>query len=119
MPKNRSLISPELRLHLTDGIAMGPGKAALLESIPATGSISAAARALGMSYKRAWLLVDSMNAHFHGPLVEAAKGGSDRGGAVLTALGNDVLASYRRMEHKMTKGIASEVAALEALLRQR
>lgn len=97
---------------------MGPGKAALLESIAATGSISAAGRALGMSYKRAWLLVDSMNTHFRGPLVEAAKGGSDRGGAVLTPLGSDVLACYRRMERKMLEGTASEIAAFEALLKR-
>ena len=118
MPKKRSLMSPDLRLHLKDGIAMGPGKAALLTSIAESGSISAAARALGTSYKRAWLLVDSMNAHFRGPLVEASKGGNERGGAVLTPLGAEVLACYRRMESKARKSIASELDALEALLKQ-
>ena len=73
--KNQSTIAPNLRLLFKDGVAIGPGKAALLESIAQVGSISAAGRALGMSYKRAWLLVDSVNTHFREPLVEAAKGG--------------------------------------------
>ena len=98
---------------------MGPGKAALLESIAELGSISAAGRALGMSYKRAWLLVDSMNSHFRVPLVEAGKGGNDRGGAALTPVGAEVLACYRRMERRTLKGIAKDIAALEALLKRR
>lgn len=119
MRKKRSPISPNLRLQLKHGVAIGPGKAALLESIAEVGSISAAGRALGMSYKRAWLLVDSMNTHFRAPLVEAARGGSQRGGAVLTPLGADVLARYRRMERKALKSVASEIAGFEALLKRR
>lgn len=119
MRKRRSPVSPTLRLQLKHGVAIGPGKAALLESISETGSISAAGRALGMSYKRAWLLVDSMNAHFQGPLIEAAKGGNRRGGAVLTPLGEEVLTRYRRMERKALKGIAGEIAGFEALLKRR
>ena len=119
MRKNQSTIAPNLRLLFKDGVAIGPGKAALLESIAQVGSISAAGRALGMSYKRAWLLVDSMNTHFREPLVEAAKGGNQRGGAALTPLGKDVLARYRRMERKALKAIAVEVVGLEALLKRR
>lgn len=119
MRKKRSPISPTLRLQLKHGVAIGPGKATLLESIAEVGSISAAGRALGMSYKRAWLLVDSMNAHFRGRLVKAAKGGNQRGGAELTPLGADVLARYRRMERKALKGIAGEIAGFEALLKRR
>ena len=119
MRKTRSPISPNLRLQLKHGVAIGPGKAALLESIAQIGSISAAGRALGMSYKRAWLLANSMNTHFRGPLVEATRGGNRRGGAVLTPLGAEVLARYRRMERKALKGIAGEIAGFEALLKQR
>jgi molybdate transport system regulatory protein len=77
-------IDVHLRVHLGDQIAIGPGKAELLESIRRTGSISAAGREMGMSYKHAWLLVDSMNGCFKSALVEAVKGGKAGGGASLT-----------------------------------
>lgn len=90
-------IRPRLRLVVGDEIAIGPGKAELLELIAATGSIAAAGRAMGMSYKRAWLLVDTMNQCFREPLITSSRGGSDQGGAELTETGRIVLASYRRM----------------------
>lgn len=77
---------------------IGPGKAALLETIAATGSIAAAARDMGMSYKRAWLLVETLNAMFDAPLVESSRGGQGKGGAVLTGRGQAVLAEYRAVE---------------------
>src|SRR5690242_15106591 len=84
---------------LCDGeIALGPGKADLLEAIERTGSISAGARAMGMSYRRGWLLVDAMNRCFAAPLVEAHRGGGKAGGAALTAAGHRVLATYRALE---------------------
>src|SRR3546814_3854593 len=83
----------KLQLFCGDEIAMGPGKADLLEAISAQGSISAAGRALGMSYRRTWLLVDVMNRCFRAPLVETAAGGSHGGGARLTTLGADLLRS--------------------------
>ena len=86
-----------LRLFHGDEIAMGPGKADLLEAIEHTGSISAAGRSMEMSYRRAWLLVDEMNRCFKSPLVETAKGGSHGGGAHLTPFGQEVLARYREM----------------------
>ena len=89
-------------------IAMGPGKAALLDAIAATGSISGAGRALGMSYRRAWLLVDVMNRCWEAPLVETAAGGSHGGGARVTPLGMEILAAYRRLE------AAIEAAGTEA-----
>ena len=119
MPKNRAPIAPNLRLQLKHGIAIGPGKAALLEAIAEVGSISAAGRSLGMSYKRAWLLVDSMNADFRAPLVEVARGGNLRGGAALTVLGAEVLKRYRRMERKALKAISGEIEGFEALLKRR
>jgi molybdate transport system regulatory protein len=77
-------------------IAMGPGKADLLQAIEETGSISAAARRMKMSYRRAWLLVDTMNQCFYGPLVETATGGNHGGGARITELGKEVLRRYRK-----------------------
>ncbi len=105
-----------LRVVLEPDIAIGPGKADILEGIRETGSISAAARRMGMSYKRAWVMVDGLNRDFRDPLVEAAKGGARGGGARLTALGEDVLARYRRIEAIAEKAAAKEVAALKAAL---
>ena len=95
-------------------IAMGPGKAALLDAIGMQGSISAAARALGMSYRRAWLLVDSMNRCWARTLVATAHGGRRGGGAVLTPLGVQVLANYRALEAAMATAAAGHAAALIA-----
>jgi len=106
-----------LRVVLERDIAIGPGKADLLEGIAATGSISAAAARLGMSYKRAWLLVDTMNRCFRTPLVAAAKGGQSGGGAELTALGAEVLDRYRAMERRASKAAVGDLAALKGLLR--
>jgi molybdate transport system regulatory protein len=108
-----------LRVVLRRDIAIGPGKADLLEAIGATGSISAAARRMGMSYKRAWLLVDTMNRCFRAPLVTAAKGGETGGGARLTMLGDEVLRRYRSMERRATRAAGRDLAALRSLLRRR
>ncbi|MEQ8235096.1 MAG: LysR family transcriptional regulator [Gammaproteobacteria bacterium] len=110
---------PSLRVLLGAEIAMGPGKAALLEAIAATGSISAAAKRLGMSYRRAWLLVDTMNRCFRTPLVDAATGGSGGGGAGLTTLGEEVLARYRTMERRAREAIAAEFTDFGRLLAPR
>lgn len=88
----------KIQLYCGDEIAMGPGKADLLDAIAREGSISAAGRALGMSYRRTWLLVDVMNRCWDGPLVETAAGGSHGGGAKVTQLGRDVLARYRDLQ---------------------
>lgn len=105
-----------LRFVLEPGIALGPGKADMLEQIRETGSISAAGRLMGMSYKRAWLMVESMNRCFRRPLVEAAKGGARGGGAQLTPAGEEVLARYRNMEAKAAKAIEAELRALQRLV---
>lgn len=88
---------PRVRVRvLADSfVAIGPGKADLLEAIASTGSISAAARTMGMSYRRAWMLVDTMNACFRLPLVSTAKGGVEGGGASLTPTGRKALREYR------------------------
>lgn len=87
-----------VRLLRDEEVAMGPGKADLLDAIRATGSISAAARAMNMSYRRAWLLVDVMNRCFKEPLVHSAAGGQKGGGAQVTEAGERALALYRTIE---------------------
>jgi molybdate transport system regulatory protein len=105
-----------IRLHLGDDIAMGPGKADLLDAIAQTGSISAAAREMGMSYRRAWLLVDTMNQSFREPLVTAKTGGKQGGGAGITPFGRDVLNRYRALVALACKVIAEPMAELQSLL---
>jgi molybdate transport system regulatory protein len=87
-----------LTLVMDSGARIGPGKAALLESVHATGSISAAARSMGMDYRRAWLLIDSLNRAFVTPAIERSAGGVGGGGAVLTPFGQELLERYRRLE---------------------
>ena len=99
-----------------DEIAIGPGKADLLEAIRASGSISKAARRLGMSYKRAWNLADTMNRCFKSPLIDTATGGGGGGGAQLTAFGERVLAHFRSMEKRTDAAIRADLAAFAALL---
>ncbi|PQO23868.1 ModE family transcriptional regulator [Rhodobacteraceae bacterium WD3A24] len=95
---------------------LGPGKADLLELIRETGSISAAGRRMRMSYKRAWMLVETMNAAFAEPLVESSRGGAKGGGARLTGAGEDVLARYRRIEARLAEAGDEDIAALQAML---
>ena len=108
-----------IRLVLAPDVMIGPGKADLLEGIRDTGSIAAAGRRMGMSYKRAWLLVETMNACFTKPVVEAVKGGKAGGGARLTPLGEDVLARYRRMQQASDRAIAADLAAFQRVMRKR
>ena len=108
----------KLQLYCGDEIAMGPGKADLLEAIVREGSISAAGRALGMSYRRAWLLVDTMNRCFEKPLVETHPGGGKQAGARLTAEGHAALAAYRALSAQAELGAAgADFDALEKAIR--
>jgi molybdate transport system regulatory protein len=106
-----------LRLHHGDAIALGPGKADLLSAIADTGSIAAAARTLGLSYRRAWVMVETINSSFAEPLVAASKGGGGGGGTRLTAAGVAVLARYRAMVAAALAAAEPEAAALLGLLR--
>ncbi|NBC35019.1 LysR family transcriptional regulator [Novosphingobium sp. FSY-8] len=116
-----------LRLYCGEEIAMGPGKADLLDAIIAEGSISAAGRAMGMSYRRAWLLVDAMNRCWQAPLVSASPGTTARatpaeprrgGGAHVTPTGHQVLNAYRAMQAHANAAVAGQDwATLSALLR--
>jgi molybdate transport system regulatory protein len=94
----RTRSSPRIRLLHRAEIALGPGKVELLELIDSLGSISAAGRQMGMSYRRAWLLIDTMNRCFRQPVVEASKGGVNGGGASVTPFGLRVLNHYHRLE---------------------
>ncbi len=109
-------MQPQVRISFKKSIAMGPGKAALLDTIAASGSISAAARELGMSYRRAWLLVETMNECFRGPLVDTATGGQRGGGATVTDLGFEVVRRYRAMEKKATASVSKELAKFAELM---
>src|SRR6202162_5730665 len=105
---------PRVRISIVfeTGARIGPGKVALLESIRDSGSISAAARDMGMSYKRAWLLLDSMNQAFTELVVTAAPGGAGGGGATLTPFGAEVLERYRRIHDRASATAADDLAAL-------
>jgi molybdate transport system regulatory protein len=103
-----------LRIDLPNGARLGPGKIALLEAIDQRTSISAAARELSMSYRRAWLLVDDLNRGFATPLVRTSPGRAHGGGALLTAFGKDVVASYRRAERSAER---ATVTALTLVIR--
>ncbi|MDV2078563.1 winged helix-turn-helix domain-containing protein [Marinobacter xestospongiae] len=110
-----STLTPRLRLKLADTVAMGPGKAQLLALIDDTHSISAAARQMGMSYRRAWLLVDTMNQSFRQPLVVTATGGRRGGGASLSDTGHQVLTLYRQYEARLRQ--SPELDQLQQLCR--
>lgn len=105
---------PRLRIVFAKGVWLGPGKIELLEAIGSTGSISAAGRTLGMSYRRAWLLVDAVNRLFKRPVVLAAAGGSHGGGAELTDFGRALIAAYRRIEQRTHAAIREELAPFES-----
>ncbi len=108
----------KLKAQLLSGgeLAMGPGKADLLEAIAAEGSISGAGRKLGMSYRRTWLLVDTMNRCWSEPLVEATPGGGEHRGARVTAAGQEVLAAYRALEAEIVRAAEAPLKALKSRL---
>lgn len=105
-----------LHIHVGEGHSLGPGKAALLEAIRATGSISAAARSLEMAYRHAWELVDDLNAGFAPGVVETVAGGKAGGGARLTPFGEELLARFRAMEATTQAAIAPELSELASRL---
>lgn len=108
-----------LRLDLTPEFRLGPGKVRLLELIGDSGSISAAGRTMEMSYRRAWLLIDEMNAAFRQPVVQTARGGKRGGGAELTAFGREVIERYHQMEANAAAAVATHLAAFESALAKR
>ena len=107
-------LTPVLRITFPDDDRLGHGKMELLEHIRETGSISAAGRAMDMSYRRAWMLVAEMNRMFKAPVVESQRGGQKGGGAALTPFGEELLERFRRMERTMRESLAEDLAWLEA-----
>lgn len=109
----------DLRIKVIFGgqLMLGPGKADLLELIRETGSISAAGRAMSMSYKRAWNLVEEMNTAFRDPLVASARGGAQGGGAHLTDAGEAVLAHFRKLQDITAEAGAARINALQEMLK--
>ncbi|MBX5182825.1 LysR family transcriptional regulator [Rhizobium sp. NZLR5] len=112
-PAAKTLV-PVLRISFPDEDRLGHGKMELLEHIRQTGSISAAGRAMDMSYRRAWLLVSEMNRMFCEQVVEPQRGGQKGGGAALTSFGEELLERFRRMEKTMRTSLAGDLAWLEA-----
>ena len=121
MPVNEPASAPwpklRLRLVFGDDAMLGPGKVELLEFIREEGSIAAAGRRMNMSYKRAWMLVEHLNAAFREPLVDSSRGGAKGGGAQLTATGERVLAEYRKLEDRIAEAGSSEIDTIRSLLR--
>jgi molybdate transport system regulatory protein len=110
------MVGVSLKLRLSDERALGPGKIRLLELIAETGSISAAGRAMKMSYRRAWSLVDELNHTFRKPVVVSRPGGAAGGGAALTAFGSEVVLHYRAIEGRIATSSRTHLAALERAL---
>jgi molybdate transport system regulatory protein len=114
MPDSRISV----RLDLINGDRIGPGKIALLEAIQETGSISAAARRLGMSYRRAWLLIEETNNALRKPAVAKATGGAQGGGAAVTPVGRQIIALYREIERGAHFSAGEKFRALDKLIRR-
>jgi molybdate transport system regulatory protein len=108
-----------LRIEFDNATRLGPGKVRLLEQIGACGSISAAGRGMGMSYRRAWLLVDDLNRCFKEPLVQTLRGGSGGGGAELSSFGLKVVETYRAIEREAATAVAPRLRVLEQGLAER
>jgi molybdate transport system regulatory protein len=114
MTRSSALPSLSLRIDLDSGERIGPGKIALLENIDRHGSISAAGRAMDMSYKRAWDLVDEINRICRQPVVERQTGGKNGGGAALTPFGEALVERYRRIERDAASAVKKDLAALRS-----
>lgn len=117
-PAARAKPRARFRIRITVGevIAIGPGKIDLLEAIAETGSITAAAKHLDMSYRRAWLLLDELNRALRRPAVDSAKGGAHGGGSALTEAGRDLISLYRRIEQTAAQSCQADLARLMAMI---
>jgi molybdate transport system regulatory protein len=119
MSPKRSKLEVRFRLRITKGeeIALGPGKTDLLEAIAKTGSLTSAAKSLGMSYRRAWLLVDTMNQCFREPVVKTVSGGAHGGSTELTEVGREIVRRYRHAEAVALSGGKRDTDVILGLLR--
>lgn len=114
----RPVLNLRIRVMLGEQIAIGPGKVALLEALQETHSISAAARSLGMSYRRAWLLIDTLNNSLREPAVVSATGGPHGGGSEVTEVGREVIRLYRAIEEQALAAGKDDINRLLGLLRR-
>jgi molybdate transport system regulatory protein len=114
--KKKNQFKFRMRLKHGDAIAVGPGKIDLLKAVSDTGSITLAARKIGMSYRRAWLLIDEMNRCLKSPAVETATGGRQGGGSAVTATGHEILRLYSAIERRALRAAAADIRALSGLL---
>ena len=115
-PRKPKKQRPQVRILFGSVYPLGPGKASLIEAVGRTGSISAAARELGMSYRRAWQLIDATNNCFRQPLVETATGGRGGGGATVTPFGEEVLDRFRTIEAKAVASVDRDITEFERYL---
>jgi molybdate transport system regulatory protein len=115
-PKTQPSARFRMRVMHGDAIAIGPGKIALLEAIEETRSITAAAKSIRMSYRRAWILVDEVNGALKRPAVASLVGGERGGGSALTEVGRELVALYRRIEHRAETACAAEIKQLLGLI---
>ncbi|KIP98033.1 transcriptional regulator [Agrobacterium tumefaciens] len=118
MSEMKAPLTPVLRIDFPPAHRLGRGKIQLMELIVSTGSISAAGRAMGMSYRRAWLLVDALNHMFHQTVIESQRGGKQGGGAGLTPFGEELLARCRDMEQRVVEALKGDMEWLEANRRE-
>lgn len=113
---SKPVVRFRLRVTCGETVAIGPGKIQLLEAIQRTGSLTAAAKSIGMSYRRAWLLIDELNRALKIPAVESAKGGEHGGGSVLTSVGEKLVQQYRSIEAAAAASCKAQIRALTGLL---
>ncbi|WDD91469.1 winged helix-turn-helix domain-containing protein [Burkholderia sp. FERM BP-3421] len=111
-PGTPPVVSFRMRIRRGDTVALGPGKVALLEAVREHGSISAAARSLGMSYRRAWMLIDELNRSLKSPATVSEQGGHSGGGCALTTVGEEMVRLYRDIERQAEASCARQIAAL-------
>lgn len=115
--RSRAEVRFRMRIRSGDTVALGPGKVDLLEAVQEHGSISAAARSLGMSYRRAWLLIDELNRSLKSPATISEQGGPSGGGCALTPVGENIVRLYREVESEAQAACAAQIAALTKLIR--
>jgi molybdate transport system regulatory protein len=125
-PANENRMSPtarpevrfRMRIQQAGTIALGPGKVSLLEAVKEHGSISAAARSLNMSYRRAWLLMDELNRSLKSPATVSEHGGQSGGGSVLTPVGEEIIRLYRDIEAQAYAACAEQISSLTRLVKR-
>jgi molybdate transport system regulatory protein len=115
---NQPEVRFRMRIRQADAVAIGPGKIDLLEAVREHGSISAAARSLGMSYRRAWLLIDELNSTLKTPATSSETGGTSGGGCVLTPVGEKIVRLYREIEEEAARSCSPQISALTRMIKR-